>query len=142
MFTQGDAALEAVDALGGLDTVVGDLSSAASVSGSGLYQGFEQVELTGSANQWSVTAEDVGLLYVNAVGGVDTLSFASLGSGVVTNASEVGADRTYRNFEQVVLTGGADRWQWSERDESLALSRIDGAGGSDTLEVDGAGGAE
>lgn len=139
--TGGDAALEAVDALGGLDTVVGDLSSAASVSGSGLYQGFEQVELTGSANQWSVTAEDVGLLYVNAVGGVDTLSFASLGSGVVTNASEVGADRTYRNFEQVVLTGGADRWQWSERDESLALSRIDGAGGSDTLEVDGAGGS-
>jgi hypothetical protein len=138
--TVGDGALTVVNALGGTDTVVGDLSSAASLSGSGLYQGFERVELTSGANQWNVSTDDEALSYVNAVGGVDTLSFAPLGSGLVTNSSALGSGGRYRNFEQVELTSGADRWQWSALNDS-ALSRIDGAVGSDTLEVDVGGGS-
>lgn len=138
--TTGDEALAVVNALGGNDTVVGDLSSAAPLSGSGLYQGFERVELTSGANQWNVSTDDRVLSYVNAVGGVDTLSFASLGAGLVTNASALGSGGRYRNFEEVELTSESDRWQWDALNDG-ALSRIDGASGDDTLEVDVMGGS-
>jgi hypothetical protein len=125
--SSGDGDLLWVDALGGSDTLIGALADATSLGATNQYRNFERVALTGGSDDWTISSGDGDLLWVDAVGGSDTLI------GALADSSSLGVANQYRNFEQVELTSGGDIWTVTSGD--AALAQINAGGGSDTLRV-------
>ena len=134
--TDGENGLALIDAGGGTNTLqlgnsVTD-SRAENIGAGELYQNFQQVDLQGGADTWTVTSGDTGLFWVDGGSAVDTLSHAGESAGTFSSV-DMGANGLYRSFEQVVLTAGTDTWNVSTNDAAAGLQSVNAGAGADTL---------
>jgi hypothetical protein len=129
-----DSSLGYLDARGGVDEVDfsnGPVASSA-IGATAFYRNFEGIRLSSGNDTWLATNAYSQLDFINANGGIDTLSYAG-GPAVSTNALAMGSSAYYRGFEQVALTGAGDTWQLTEQD--AGLSRVDALSGVDVLSI-------
>ncbi len=136
----GENGLTFINAGAGTNTLLfGDgatVSSAANMGADKLYQNFQQVELQDGADTWMASDADAGLYWIDGGDAADTLSYADQSAGTYSSAA-MGADKRYRNFEQVALTSGNDTWNVSTNDAAIGLQSVRGGDGSDTLSYAG-----
>ncbi len=106
----------------------GGTFSSAEISVNGMLRNFEEVELSGNNDIWTITGNDEDLEGIDARGGDDTIVF---GQGQ-HDAGDIHSGGRYRNFEQAELSNEDDIWVITDNDNNL--TSIDALEGTDILE--------
>ena len=115
---------------GGTDTVILTTNgsyNASRIRPGGRFRNFERVMLSVGDDAWTISVQDLALERIDAFSGTDGLI---LGDGD-HDASDIGANRQYRNFEFANLSAGNNVWTATDADTSLQW--IDALGGADTV---------